>query len=110
MVESTVACKSSEIFMETVYERVPRISYEVELVMGLYIASLLYRESFSKFSTNLEISWNKFYYNSSMIRTSMIFFFFFFLVARFTVEILILSCQNHYFNEFVHIAKLLLEL
>lgn len=109
MVESTVACKSSEIFMETVYERVPRISYEVELVMGLCIASLLYRESFSKLSTNLEISWNKFYYNSSMIRTSMIFFFFF-LVARFTVEILILSCQNHYFNEFVHIVKSLLEL
>lgn len=81
MVESTVACKSSEIFMETVYERVPRISYEVELVMGLYIASLLYRESSSKLSTNLEISWNKFYYNSSMIRTSMIFFFFFFSSA-----------------------------
>lgn len=87
MVESTVACKSSEIFMETVYERVPRISYEVELVMGLYIASLLYRESFSKFSTNLEISWNKFYYNSSMIRTSMIFFFFFFSSAFYSGNI-----------------------
>lgn len=32
--------------METVYERVSYISYEVELVMGLYTASWLYRESF----------------------------------------------------------------
>lgn len=39
MVESTVACKSSGIFMETVYERVSCISYEIELVMGLYTAS-----------------------------------------------------------------------